>query len=262
MPISVALIRKLDAVPPELKDIFLTLVEELERNRQETVTKREFNELKQVVKELADAQKRSEERLSRLETVVAELAEAQKRTEQRLNELAEAQKRTEQRLNELAEAQKRTEQRLNELAEAQKRTEEEIRKLTGSLKRTREEVGGLSRTVAYALENEAYRRLPPFLKERHGIDILDRMIRAEIRGEEMNLFARARKDGQEIVLLGEAVLRLDDLSKLRKVKKKVKLASEEFDQEIVPIIVTHFARKKVFEKAREAGFLVVQSFEW
>ena len=234
MPISVALIRKLDAVPPELKDIFLTLVEELERNRQETVTKREFNELKQVVKELADAQKRSEERLSRLETVVAELAEAQKRTEQRLNELAEA----------------------------QKRTEEEIRKLTGSLKRTREEVGGLSRTVAYALENEAYRRLPPFLKERHGIDILDRMIRAEIRGEEMNLFARARKDGQEIVLLGEAVLRLDDLSKLRKVKKKVKLASEEFDQEIVPIIVTHFARKKVFEKAREAGFLVVQSFEW
>ena len=213
MPISVALMRKLDAVPPELKDIFLTLVEELERNRQETVTKREFNELKQVVKELA-------------------------------------------------EAQKRTEQRLNELAEAQKRTEEEIRKLTGSLKRTREEVGGLSRTVAYALENEAYRRLPPFLKERHGIEILDRMIRAEIRGEEMNLFARARKDGQEIVLLGEAVLRLDDLSKLRKVKKKVKLASEEFHQEIVPIIVTHFARKKVFEKAREAGFLVVQSFEW
>ena len=213
MPISVALMRKLDAVPPELKDIFLTLVEELERNRQETVTKREFNELKQVVKELA-------------------------------------------------EAQKRTEQRVNELAEAQKRTEEEIRKLTGSLKRTREEVGGLSRTVAYALENEAYRRLPPFLKERHGIEILDRMIRAEIRGEEMNLFARARKDGQEIVLLGEAVLRLDDLSKLRKVKKKVKLASEEFDQEIVPIIVTHFARKKVFVKAREAGFLVVQSFEW
>jgi len=213
MPISVALMRKLEAVPPELKDIFLTLVEELERNRQETVTKREFNELKQVVKELA-------------------------------------------------EAQKRTEQRVNELAEAQKRTEEEIRKLTGSLKRTREEVGGLSRTVAYALENEAYRRLPPFLKERHGIEILDRMIRAEIRGEEMNLFARARKDGQEIVLLGEAVLRLDDLSKLRKVKKKVKLASEEFDQEIVPIIVTHFARKKVFEKAREAGFLVVQSFEW
>ena len=78
----------------------------------------------------------------------------------------------------------------------------------------------------------------------------------------MNLFAHARKDGQDVILLGEAVLRLDDLSKLRKVNRKVKLASEEFDQEIVPIIVTHFARKKVLEKAREARFLVVQSFEW
>jgi len=213
MTISVALIRKLDTLPPELKDIFLTLVEELEKNRQETVTKHEFDELRQVVKELA-------------------------------------------------EAQKRTEQRVNELAEAQKRTEEEIRKLAGSLKRTRQEVGGLSRTVAYALENEAYRRLPPFLKQKYGIEILDRMIRAEIRGEEMNLFARARKDGQDVILLGEAVLRLDDLSKLRKVNRKVKLASEEFDQEIVPIIVTHFARKKILEKAQEAGFVVVQSFEW
>ena len=187
MPISVALIRKLDAVPPELKDIFLTLVEELEKNRQETVTKHEFDELRQVVKELA---------------------EAQKKTQQTLNELAGAQKSTEQRLSRLETA-------VAELAEAQKRTEEEIRKLAGSLKRTRQEVGGLSRTVAYALENEAYRRLPPFLKQKYGIEILDRMIRAEIRGEEMNLFAHARKDGQDVILLGEAVLRLDDLSKLR-----------------------------------------------
>ncbi|MCX7670317.1 MAG: hypothetical protein N2439_09625 [Anaerolineae bacterium] len=55
-----------------------------------------------------------------LQSVVRELAEAQKRTEQRVEELAEAQKRTEQRVDrleiavaELIEAQKRTEQRVD-----------------------------------------------------------------------------------------------------------------------------------------------------
>ncbi len=241
MPISVAFIRKLEGIPSEFKDVFLALVEEIERSRQETVTRDEFKELRAVVQELA---------------------EAQKRTEQRVNELAEAQKRTEQRVNELAEAQKRTEQRINELAEAQKRTEEEIRKLVSSQRGTREQVGGLSRSVAYALENEAFRSLPPFLEERHGIQVLNRMIRSEIGGEEINLFARARQNGREVILLGEAVLRLDDLAKLKKVKKKVQLLSKDFAQDIVPIIVTHFAKKKILQKAQEAGFLVVQSFEW
>jgi hypothetical protein len=54
-----------------------------------------------------------------LKGVVRDLAEAQKRTEGRLEELAEAQKRTEGRLEELAEAQKRTEGQLEKLAEAQ-----------------------------------------------------------------------------------------------------------------------------------------------
>ena len=84
-----------------------------------------------------------------LPRIVRELAEAQKRTEARVEELAEAQKRTEARLErleatvlELAEAQKRTEARLEsleevvrELAEAQKRTEGELQKLTESQRR-------------------------------------------------------------------------------------------------------------------------------
>ncbi len=52
----------------------------------------------------------------------------------------------------------------NELAEAQRRTEEEIWKLAQGRRRLRQEVGGLARSVAYALENEAFRRLPEFLK--------------------------------------------------------------------------------------------------
>ena len=65
-----------------------------------------------------------------LPRIVRELAEAQRRTEEQVRELAVAQKRTEERLDELAEAQKRTEEqlailgrRVDELAEAQKRSE-------------------------------------------------------------------------------------------------------------------------------------------
>jgi len=83
----------------------------------------------------------------RLPRIVEELAEAQRRTEQRLEDLAEAQRRTEQRLeelgrrvDELAEAQRRTEQRLeelgrrvDELAEAQRRTEQRVDELAARL---------------------------------------------------------------------------------------------------------------------------------
>ena len=290
MPISVALMRKLDMVSPEIKDVFLSFVEEVEQSREEAVTKSEFNELKEIVRELTEAQKKTEqtinelaqaqkkteqtinelagvqpkteERLDRLEIAVQELVEAQKRTEQRVNELTQAQKKTEQTVNELTQAQKKTEQTVNELAQAQKKTEEEVRKLTIEHRRTRQQVGGLSRSVAYALENEAYRNLPPFLKEKHDIEVVDRLIRFELNGEEINLFARAKRNGEEVVLVGEAVLRLDDKGKLKKIKKKADMVSEEYGMEVSPIVVTHFATSRIIEEAKKAGFLVVQSFEW
>lgn len=60
--------------------------------------------------------------------IVGDLAEAQKRTEERLNSLAEAQKRTEERLNSLAEAQK-------SLTDAQKQTDERLNILINVVER-------------------------------------------------------------------------------------------------------------------------------
>ncbi|BCX03146.1 MAG: hypothetical protein KatS3mg053_1084 [Candidatus Roseilinea sp.] len=84
------------------------------------------------------------EELLSLPDIVRSLAEAQRRTEQRVEELAEAQRRTDQRLEELAEAQRRTEQRveelaeaLQELAEAQRRTEETVRRLVNQMAEVR-----------------------------------------------------------------------------------------------------------------------------
>jgi len=137
------------------------------------VTREDFSELKQIVAELAKAQRRSEERLSRLEETVAALAEAQRRSEERLSSveerlsrleetvaaLAEAQRRTEQRVEELAEAQRRSEERLSRLeetvaalAEAQRRTEQRVEELAEAQRRTEERLSRLEETVAALTE--------------------------------------------------------------------------------------------------------------
>jgi chromosome segregation ATPase len=121
-------------------------------------TEQEIEKIWNAIKELTEAQKRTEEAQRRTEeelasfkrtteenfnkvwTAIRELAEAQKRTEQRLNELAEAQKRTEQRVEELAQAQKETEQKIKELTEAQKKTEQRINELVEAQKRTEQEI--------------------------------------------------------------------------------------------------------------------------
>ena len=242
--ISANLIRKISEVEPHLRDILISILEEIEKHTQQIaqqVTKEEFNELKEIVADLAKK--------------VGELAEAQKKTEQRINELAEAQKRSEERIT-------RLEKTVAELAEAQKKTEEELRKLAQSLERTNRQIGGLSRSVAYALENEAYRKLPGILKNRYNIEVTEKFIRTYIGGEEINIFAKAKKNGKEVHLVGEAVLKLDDREKLRWVMEKVNLVKEELGGEVIPIIVTHFARPDILERASRAGVIVIQSFEW
>lgn len=102
----------------------------------------DFRTLPAIVRELAEAQRRTEQRLEVLTERVNELAEAQRRTEQRLDvltervsELAEAQRRTDERFAEMVEAQRHTDQRLAELAEAQRHTEQRMAELAESQRR-------------------------------------------------------------------------------------------------------------------------------
>jgi len=234
----------------------------------------------QIISELAEAQKKTEEEVKTLSKTVVKLLEAQQKTDEDVKtlfktvselsksvaELVEAQKRTDQRISELAEAQKKTDQRISELVEAQKRTEEEVRILAQEVRRTREEMGGLSLSFSYALENEAYRKLPDFLK-RFGIEVMERLIRTEIGGKEINFFGKAKKDGKTVFIVGEAKIRLDDTKRRRdvfkEIEEKIAAVKKEYgDEEIVPLLVTHFATKSMLKKAKEKGILVVQSFEW
>ena len=111
-------------------------------------------QLIESVRQLTEAQRRSDARIDELAQIVRELAEAQRRTEAQVAELAEAQRRTEAQVAELAEAQRRTDARLDELAqtvrelvEAQRRTDAQIAQLVETQQRHEERLNELTEIV-------------------------------------------------------------------------------------------------------------------
>ena len=231
MSISVQLFRMLESVDPGLRGVLLAILEEIEKQQKERVTKDEFIELKQIVAELV-----------------------------------EAQKRTEARVEELAEAQKRTEVRVEELAEAQKRTETEITKLSRSLRETRQMVGGLSDTVGYGLEDRAIATLPRLVKERYGIEPVNGFVRKfiEINGKEteLNMFGSGYKDGRKWFVVGEgkAKLSIKDVDRFEKLLNRLKTGKVVGDH-IVSLMVTYSTRPATENYARSKGIEIIWSYE-
>ncbi|MCP4104117.1 MAG: chordopoxvirus fusion protein [Desulfobacteraceae bacterium] len=208
MPFSVAFMKKLDSADPGFKDILWSLLEEIERDREESVTKKEFGELSEIV--------------GRLGQTVWELAEAQKQ---------------------LAEAQKRTEMKVEELALAQKRTEQELHELVGEHRKTRQQLGGLTMTVGYGLENAAYPKLPDLLHRDFGLAVQERLVRRFVKDKkgndiEVNIFGKATRDGEDVVIVGEAKSQLSKNDIKRFLRKKVK-PLEGMSEHMFLVLVTH-----------------------
>ncbi len=238
----------------------------------------DFNELKAILARLAVAQERTDASLERLskaqertEARLTNLAVAQERTDASLERLSKAQERTEARLEQLAVAQERTEARLEQLAVAQERTEKSLNKLAITVDDLSRQLGGLSRGMAYALENESYRNLPAYLQANEGITLTERIIRTEIDGVEINVLVRGERNGRPIVVVGESKLQLDERRGNQReayrifdqLDNQAQVVQQVYpDHEVVRLLVTHYARPSVVKLARERGVLVVQSFEW
>ncbi|SMC22582.1 hypothetical protein SAMN02746041_01520 [Desulfacinum hydrothermale DSM 13146] len=275
----------------ELYKTIVAIVDD--RVREIRVTREEFDGLKQVVQELAQAQARTERRLDRLtekveelalaqarteerveelaqaqartEARVEELAEAQARTEARVEELAEAQARTEARVEELAKAQARTEARLEELAEAQKQTEIKLATLTDEHRKTREMLGGLAHTVGYRLEDEAIWALPHLLARDFGMTIEAPLVRtfletAPHRYIEVNIWGYGRLEGRRTAILGEAKSQLKkrDVDSFVKTVAKVRKI---VGTDVFAVLVTYQASPQVKQAAAEKGIQVYLSYE-
>ena len=269
---------ELQGITAEVYRAIITIVDE--RVKEIRVTREDFDSLKAVVRELAEAQKRTEARVEELaeaqkrtEARVEELAEAQKRTEARVEELAEAQKRTEQRLDslalrveELAEAQKRTETRVEELAEAQKKTEEILQGVIKEQKSMRKEIGGLSATIGYTLENRAISRLPEILESDHGIhiELMDRRFIEYPDGkeEEVNIYGEGKINGERVYVIGESKSQLGRKD-VDKFKRRVERLGKNLGARIIPVLITHMVRPRIERYALQTieGLLIYKSFQ-
>ena len=245
----------------------------------------DFNELKGIVKELAEAQQRTEQRVEdlaetqqRTEQRVEELAEsqqhlveAQQRTEQRVEDLAEAQQRTEQRVEDLAkaqqhlaEAQQRTEQRVEELAESQQHTEHALQQLARQMGGLARQVGGMSDRMGGDLEEVAAIMVHDVLERELGwqIDELDRawqMWNGE--EEEIDVFGQAHdplRPDTTLWIVGEVKFNLT----MRDVERFTFLlarAAGHLEGEIVPVCFSYRVRPSVREATKMAGYHLVLS---
>ncbi|MGH7450927.1 MAG: hypothetical protein ACRENG_06260 [bacterium] len=230
MSMTVALYKKLDEVEPQLRGVLFAILEEIERQREETVTKSEFNELREIIRELALAQRQTQKELK-------ELAEAQKQSEIRLSKL-------EMVVSELAEAQKQSEIRLSRLEAAVNRLADTVQDLVKDHSKTRAQLNGLSTTVGFVLENEAYKFLPALLKQEFGLEVQGKLLRKYVtdkKGEqiEVNIVGEAVRNGDHYIIIGESKSQLSKNKILEFFNKKLKRLEGVFQGEIFPVLVTH-----------------------
>jgi hypothetical protein len=185
--ISDGLLKKLDRLSPDIKDAFIIFADEMEEKSRSMAASRED--------------------FSQLRSIVGELAEAQKRTEYKVEELTEAQKRTENSVRELAEAQRKTE-----------KTVQDVKKQLGGLSAM---VGyGLEdRIIPYIFDfgKKEFGVDVTSVERKH-------VFYPDGRSDEINIYAEGSKAGRQAFLFGECKAQLGkkDVSKFAKTGERLK----------------------------------------
>ena len=204
--------------------------------------------LELAVEQLAEAQRRSEERLSGVEERVSRLESAVERLELAVEQLAEAQRKTEERLNIF-----------------QTETREAIDRLTWAIDRLQKQVGGLSDTVGGDIEDIAYIVLYNVLKRELGWQVSElhrSWQRWDTEPEEVNIFGTATDPARPeatIWIVGEAKHNLT-LKEVKDFIKQVERARQHLAGEIFPVCFCYRVRPEVEQILRDTGIRLVFSY--
>jgi len=228
--LSLSFLRKLDKAEPYVRELIISLAEEIQSKI--IVSRTDFDDLKNIVRELAEAQKETKNELKAL-------AEAQKNSASRtdlddlkniVRELVEAQKNSASRtdlddlkniVRELAEAQKRTELSMEELVKAQKKTEAEVRDM-------KKQLGGLTADVGYGIEDKIMPCIFDFGKKEFDADIrlVERknLVYSDGKYDEINIYAEGLKNGKPVFIIGECKAQpgKKDFDRFAKIAERVK----------------------------------------
>jgi len=221
-------------------------------------------ELRQSVVELREATRRNTEAIAELRQSVAELQEATRRNTEAIAELRQTVERlvqvSEQHSREIAESRKR----LDELWE---RTQREIRELVRSIADLRRQFGGLSMTVGYSLEDQAYKALPQLLLRDYGIQVQGRLKRQFVQDAqgaylEVNIFGQAQRDGETVTIVGEGKVQLSKNDVNDFLRRKVQRLQQVYPN-IFPVLVTRMISEwNVEEYARKRGVALYYSYDF
>jgi len=226
--------------------------------------------LERAVERLAQAQARTEERVGGLERAVERLAQAQARTEERVGgleraveRLAQAQARTEERVERLEKGQAAMQAAIQELAQAQARTEEEVRILSLAFKDLRTEVGRLADTIGLGLEDLGSAVLPAYLDRTYGIrgvEFSRRFFTVDGKEVEINLYGEGERDGEKVILLGEAKNRIKR-AEVRRFIGKLTALEDVFDRPLFRFMFGFWIHPSAFELAEQGGIELIVSYK-
>ncbi|OGW07251.1 MAG: hypothetical protein A2Z59_11665 [Nitrospinae bacterium RIFCSPLOWO2_02_39_17] len=192
----------------------------------ELVKTDDFNELKGIVKELAEAQK--------------ELAEAQKRTEIKVGELAEAQKRTEEEIKKLTKTVKNVQKNLGGLSHTVGYHLEDRAYKTLPLL--------LKRDLGIEVEGRLIRRF---------------FVYGRGKKDEVNIYGRGIKEGKEVIIIGESKSQLskDDIDDFLDIVDRVTDYTKSADKENVLIAVSYSVEPDIEEYAKKKDIKIYWSYE-
>lgn len=198
----------------------------------------------------------SEELLS-LPDLVKELTEAQRRTEARLAELAEAQRRTEERLHELTEAQQRTQMEILQLIRSQsdaierlKRTERQLADVLGREleRRYRERAAGYFQNLLRRIRVIDHQTLGFQLDDAVDAGLITRRERDEVL--RLDMVVQGRLDDEEAYLAVEVSSTVDDFDVRRTAERAAALAKA-LGRRVIPAVAgNEFAASVAEEAAR------------
>ena len=150
-----------------------------------------------------------------------------------------------------------------ELAEAQKRTEESLNQLATAHQVTRERLEGISNAVGYTLEDRALRSLPQRLLQ-EGVEVQEPLVRKYIRlrnkERQVNIYGLGKRNGQEVLIMGETKVRPSRKEVERFLRLAHRLAEEE-GRELFLVFVAYDFPPAMEAYLRDRGILPVWSYE-
>lgn len=192
---------------------------------QNTVTKTDFNDLKEIVRDLS---------------------EVQKRTEQRMEELAEAQKRTEVELNKLT-------QQVRKLATNQKDIRRQLGGLSATVGYTLEDRAFLSlpklleRDFGITVEDDLKR---DYIRDNEGREI------------EVNILGKGSQNGKDLLIVGEGKSQLSKNDIDDFIRKKLNRL-EGVHENLFPILITYMISEPDAQAyAKNKGIALYYSYQF